>query len=630
MLKLLTAAALLLCGPAFAADLGGDDVPAPDYALQDDADPVGAGMSELERRQSEAQAKAAARVAALENLNAGRTARVVVLKWADTEAGYDNSALQSVVKSRTARPDARFFPEIDLYQAGRKEPDRTVRPYEQRGSVPDDAIHTVEAAISQVETIPWNGLSETDWALKAGELRDLTQEIWFLDRPELREPLFKLYVQIGRAAENANHPVAPFYEFISGVNVNYYWYLAGAMAYEEPGLLSKLTDQDLNTSVAYYKSLLDNGTIELMTLAFEMEDHWDVTEYAAQYITYINGREVLIDSAESLYLVPPGRVDVYLERTDGGHSISDRIEIDKLDDKIYFVRDVARKKMGIDFISQLMEHPNECTPELDGDILNYLAIYARLHPDAEIYVTVAPAGVISKTMLWRFDRRTGTLQKVLDDTGGFPVRFVVMTGAGMGFNNASLPDYDAELKALRDKGDLTPEEYQACLTDPTSCVDTKLEPSSVPLMFQLRGHYNRLMMVAGVDYNTNISGTNFADSFQTDGHKLETVDGTEPLRSRRMQRLVYTGIGVVLGKDAAIGFGPRGWVRVGWANVPHTVEVSGHAGYTTQAPFNSATGRVRPMVDAEVFGGTMIPFGDTTFDKPLISFGATVGAGVTF
>ena len=58
------------------------------------------------------------------------------------------------------------------------------------------------------------------------------------------EPLFLLYSQIGRAAENQNANVPPFYEQIGSNAVNYYFYLAALMAFQDPALMSKLTDAD--------------------------------------------------------------------------------------------------------------------------------------------------------------------------------------------------------------------------------------------------------------------------------------------------------------------------------------------------------------------------------------------------
>ena len=56
-----------------------------------------------------------------------------------------------------------------------------------------------------------------------------------------------------------------------------------------------------------------------------------------------SGKSVACYSLLGLIPMPPGRVDVYMKRTDA-HSISDRIDLDKLGEKIYFVRDVARQR----------------------------------------------------------------------------------------------------------------------------------------------------------------------------------------------------------------------------------------------------------------------------------------------
>ena len=95
----------------------------------------------------------------------------------------------------------------------------------------------------------------------------------------MTEPLFLLYSQIGRAAENMNNTSPPFYTFIGNQTVNYYWFLAGAMAYQDPALLSKVTDPDVNESIKYYKEELDGGGIKKMTLSFEEGGEWDPKEF---------------------------------------------------------------------------------------------------------------------------------------------------------------------------------------------------------------------------------------------------------------------------------------------------------------------------------------------------------------
>ena len=62
-------------------------------------------------------------------------ARVVVVQWPGTRADHTNLDLQRNVRNRIARPSAKFYPEIDLFQAGRTAPDPTLRPTEHLSAV---------------------------------------------------------------------------------------------------------------------------------------------------------------------------------------------------------------------------------------------------------------------------------------------------------------------------------------------------------------------------------------------------------------------------------------------------------------------------------------------------------------
>ena len=137
----------------------------------------------------------------------------LVLKWPDNRSvDYTDTTIQRNVKSRIARPDAQFFPEVDLYQNGRKVKDKTVVPAMQPAMVPDQNLQRVRQAVDVVSGIPWNAMQPDAWGIKAQELRDMVELIWFVDKVDQREPLFLLYAQIGRAAENQNQNVPPFYE----------------------------------------------------------------------------------------------------------------------------------------------------------------------------------------------------------------------------------------------------------------------------------------------------------------------------------------------------------------------------------------------------------------------------------
>ncbi len=638
--------------------------------------PVETIEDELLEKKSEKELAAQARQDEIDERNAEKEARVIILTEPAWDITHRDMALQRNIHTRIARPNARFYPEIDLYQAGRKQPDRSLRHSDQLAVVPDDAIPRIMTAWEEVSTIRWDSLNDQEWGLKASALRKLADEIWFLDREELREPVFLLFSEIGRAAENSNNSAPPFYEFVGDQSVNYYWYLAGAMAHEEPTLLGALQNPEVAASITLYKSLLDRGSFTPLTLSFEMTGEFDPKAYAAEYQTFINGREVVIADDKGLWGIPPGRADIYLSRDDG-HSLSDRVQLDKLQDKFYFVRDVARKSMGIDFIDQLMENPYECKPEVDGHILDYLAIYSKLHPLSQVYIAIPDGGSTApnKIFMWRWDRTDSELVKVLDDTGGFPVRFAVLLGSGLTFNTAtySRPDPAEVAQATADNtgpGGKELDGLQAALDDTKK--PPKLDPSSLPLLYHLRAHYGWLMMTTGIELAVNlVPNTRWSELYYTNGNKVtadgnshaltETVDREvqvlsnpddplsdkvtelrqveiDILRERSWQRLVFFGVGGVLGKNRAAGFGPRGYVRTGWYNLPHAVDISAHLGMAMKAPWKKdTTGRVRPLLDTDFWGGVMVPFrdsvhidGDNSLGSPLPNFGATLTAGTTF
>lgn len=609
-------------------------------------DAVGALAESVEEKKSDKQLEIERRLAAVDAANAAKAARVVVLQAFDTD--YRHDGLRSNIMARIARPDAKFYPEIDLYQSGRKEVDRTLGPTGQRGSVPDSVIPRIRAAVDDISSIPWDGLSEEAWGLRASELLRLTDDVWFVDRPELREPLFLLYAYIGYAADNQNSPSPPYYEQVGGTTVNYFWYLAATMAHSEPALMSKLTDSSVNASVNQLKEQLESRRIPFMTLSFDLDGtEFEVADFIKEFQLFVNGNEEEMNNSDGLFEVPLGRADVYLKRTDGSHSLSDRVSTDRLTDGFYFVRGNARKKMGIDFQEQLMEHPYECIPALDGDILTYLSIYASLHPEAEVYIAVPKAGSTApgRIFLWRWDRAAGVLQRVADNTGGFPVRFSALFSTGVAFGTVDLADpQPVDLAALA-----SGQEPGAPLTVPYG-VDSLLPSASlvldgVPLEVQLRGHYNRLMVGVGASFKVGTGGADsFVDLYQTDGRLLtETVDGTESavLRRRAVQRLVYAMVGGVLGRDASLGFGPRAYLRTGWTNAPHAVDLTAHAGLTKVIGGDQSgrTGRVATLIDIDGFVGVLGPVQDSLYvyrrrtlavGPPLGTFGITAGAGLTF
>ncbi len=440
--------------------------------------------------------------------------------------------------------------------------------------------------------------------------------------------------------------------------------------------MSKLTDQELTGSISYFLQQLQNGSFPTLKVDFEQENSFE-EDFNDNYEVRLNGLPVELDSNAQIDVFL-GRTDIYLKRKDTGHGLSERLEVVKLKERIYFVRDVARKRMGEDFIEQLFLYKNECTPEVDGDILNYLAIYAKLHEKAEIYIAVPENGNPNRVYIWRYDRASAQLSLVGGGGDGFPVRFAFLFSAGLLYNGATVtytePSSD-DLESI-DAGDAV----GVSLGDATGLVSTDLDPALIPFNLELRGHYNRLMVNMGAEFGLGmtdggeIQGTNsdtgrLIEYYQHPGNNdqgggdevfavqdpetscTENENGVlecaEVYNIRDFNRYLYLGAGVVLGRDAGIGFGPRFAARFGWTNIPHAFQTTAHFGWAIQPPIPQAGGRVRPLVDADLRGGVAIARerslqrdasevskadNDEGNDEGNVMpvFGLTVGIGLTF
>ena len=586
-----------------------------------------------------------------------RLARVIVLKWQGTETDYSDANVQRIIKSRIQRPDAQFFPDGDLYQEGRKVKDETVVAAMQPAVVPSQNIGRVMAAIDEVSRVPYNAWQPSDWGLKARELSDMVELLWFVDRVELREPLFLLYAQIGRAAENQNEVIPPFYEQIGFQAVNYYFYLAAMLAVQDPSLMSKLTDQDLNASISQYLTMMQQGAFPTLKINFELDGaDFDAEDFATKYEIYLNGLAVTPDEQGELDIFL-GRTDIYLKRADSGHGLSERLEVTKLEGKRYFVRDVARKRMGLDLIEQLFLHLNECTPQLEGIILNYLAIYARIHEKAEIYIAVPKEGNPNKTAMWRYDRPTASLSKVQGGDDSFPVHFALQMSGGIAWSGFAAPAFtpptegDAAAQAAAGELAFTPE----------NLIDIEAIPAYIPLPFELRAHYNRLMLGVGVeagisselsfaeryilpghvdgvvydDADAKYDATKEGDTYSYEGQEIgegeDPPDWQQAIRYESINATAYFTGGVVLGRDAGLGLGPRIALRVGLMNLPHALSTTAHFGWSMPLPGAKLDSRIRPYVDVDGRVGAIIPlpesllWGDTTPASPILALTAGIG-----
>jgi hypothetical protein len=596
----------------------------PDDATHDRAFKKEKSKKKSKEERSEEQEKADAEEA---RKRKAKLARVVVLKWEGTSADYTNDTIIRNVRSRISRPDAMFFPEVDVYQNGRKVKDRTVIPAMQPARVEDSNIPIVIQAANQALAIPWNGMDYTQWGLRAHNLRDTAELIWFVDRVELREPLFLLYVAIGYAAENSSNPSPPFFEGIGKGAVNYYWYLAAMLALQEPALMSKVSNSDISASIGYYLTQLQQGAYPSFKLDYEFEDRFDPGVFNKNYEVLINGLPTVVDNNAQMpgYL---GRTDVYLKRKDSGHSLSERLEVVKLDEKIYFIREHARKRMGVDFIDQLFLHKNECIAEVDGDILNYLAIYQKMHPQAEVYIAVPEKGIPNRVWIWRYVPDAAHLRMVAGAGDGFPVRFAFVFSPGVMFNGgaANVDDDVSDENTISPTGGAVENRF-----------DKTLQNAYIPFNFEWRAHYNRLMVDIGVEFGLNTAkDSNWMERYYIPRHqnaedpkiRPTAVDckrtdydkyggimysledkGIDPCENREQfhmthwNRYTYLGLGIVMGRDAGIGFGPRVSWRNGWTNLPHAWQSTLHFGWAIQPPIGDFGKRFRPLVDADLRGG---------------------------
>lgn len=589
-------------------------------------------------------------------------ARVIVLKWRDGRVDSRDETVRSNVRSRIDRSEAMFFPEVDLYQNGRKVPDRTVIAANQPAIVPDTNIAAIEARALQVLSLPWDTYTTADWYGVASGLRETASSVWFIDRPELRKPVFLLYAAIGYAADNADNPGPPFFEGLGGETVNYYYYQAALLALGEPALVGHLAGYaDPTNVIEYLLGRLRQGGFPSYKIDFEQETVYDPVEFDKDYEVLINGLPATLDAnaRTDLFL---GRNDIYMRRNDTGHGLSERLEFTKLEDKAYFVRDVARKRMGIEFIDQLFLNPNACLPEVDGDILNYLAIYQKLHSKADIYIAAPKNDNPNKVWIWMYEKERAQLKYIGGGDDAFPVRFALLFSSGMLYNGAS-PVVDANLS---DESSLAPGDVAS-----PNRFNVEKEPAMIPFEFELRGHYNRLMVNIGAEFGYN-AGKNaqFQEYYQTPGKQKEEdiytarhsdcepvvtaedgeevvsyrCDVTEVYNRRTFNRHLYLGAGIVLGRDAALGFGPRFAAQWGWTNMPHGWQTTGHFGWAIQPKFLPHGDRVRPLIDLDLRAGMAIPRprslqfdlvqATKSSDQPerLIEpvLGATAGVGFTF
>ncbi len=111
--------------------------------------------------------------------------------------------------------------------------------------------------------------------------------------------------------------------------------------------------------------------------------------------------------------------------------------------------------------------------------------------------------------------------------------------------------------------------------------------------------------------------------------------GEEQFFTNKLNVLPYVSLGLLLGKDAGIGIGPRAAVRFGQTSVPYANVLTFHGGYSMLMPGVESSGRVRPFVDADFRAGMVLPQTgsvqlESDWGQIQPTFGFTAGVGTTF
>lgn len=132
------------------------------------------------------------------------------------------------------------------------------------GGGPTDAWTQARDAAAAVTALAWNDLTEAQWAVKAADLLGRCEALRSRPVPERqknRQVEFDVCAQAGRAAENANAPAPPLFQVVAGQTVNRGFYLAATVAKGDPGMLSRMPDETLRGSIAWYVQQIDAAAL---------------------------------------------------------------------------------------------------------------------------------------------------------------------------------------------------------------------------------------------------------------------------------------------------------------------------------------------------------------------------------
>lgn len=102
--------------------------------------------------------------------------------------------------------------------------------------VPVETMDAVDAAVQRLGATPWDGLHPDEWLNEADALAEQVDALPPATSREERGRRIAAYLQIARAAENANQGQSDYYRRIAGQQVNWYAYRAAGLSVNDPGL----------------------------------------------------------------------------------------------------------------------------------------------------------------------------------------------------------------------------------------------------------------------------------------------------------------------------------------------------------------------------------------------------------
>jgi len=311
----------------------------------------------------------------MDSLRAAQQAKrpyIVVLEKGGVAVDLEDSRVRRLMRMNVARPSALILPPEDLYQAARIYP-ADGDASDQVARVSDRWIEEAERMAADVRGMPDHGR----WDVVAEDLHALVEQCFFIDRVELREPLFTLHALAGKAASLANLDEDTRF-FIDGENLHFS--AAGRMAEREPHLVDVFEGLRLEETMDHYVSKFDGEEALATTLHFDRRGVFNPAHFASEFVLQVNGLEMLITDPRGLLSLPPGRVDVSLER-ENGVALSFRLDPERAEGKRFDVR-----SMGIWAGNALAEQL--LSDSIDEEYLQSIAIFQRLHPERDIYLAV--------------------------------------------------------------------------------------------------------------------------------------------------------------------------------------------------------------------------------------------------